>query len=323
MGHSQDARLGHPPERIDLPVWALRGIVDLRQMPESSYQLEIATLIRTLLGAGLTITNVTTKPHYLVLSAQRFDEFGIPANYLFAYCTSGALSLADCRTLNKLARENHAALVIAGEVAEPQEEGVLVGKAELLGKLGGPITSLLALEPEYEDHVLLLSKNRLPSGLTGKADDLFESYAHAGLQFLLRGRVLRYGQERRFEALPDGLVINSPAPLMLYDCKAAQPPYEITKNAIRQFADYIRDFKRRYGAYLEQPHAFLAISSEFQDIAALRKRANELYADCQVPLVCMTSAQFGKMRKALRGPSLTSHGDRLETSLCATDGRVL
>jgi hypothetical protein len=230
-----------------------------------TYNNEVPTFIRTLVGAGLTIKNVSTKPTFIVVSAERFDEFGIPTNYLFVFCTSGVLSLGDCRTMGKLANENRASLVIAGGAEQIPTSGVLITKEELLAKLGGPVSSLLPLEPNYSSQLVTLSSNQLPAGLVGKPDDLFELYVHSGLQFLLRGRVLRYGQERRFEALPDGVVVNSSAPLMLYDCKAAASGYEITKDSLRQFADYVRDFRSRYEQYLGRAHAFLAVSSSFQE----------------------------------------------------------
>ncbi len=252
-------------------------------------QTELVTFIRTLLGAGLTITNVSTKPHFTVVNAERFDEFKLSSRYVFVYCTSGALSRADCRTINKLVEETHAALVIAGEVEERPIIGAVLSKQDLLARLGGAVSSLLPLEPDYPGQLALLSSNHLPTGLTGTPDDLFESYVHTGLQFLLRGRVLRFGQERRFEALPDGMVINSAAPIILYDCKAAASGYEITKDTLRQFTDYINDYHTRYESYLGRPHAFLVVSSSFQEPSTLQQRSNELYADCQVPLVCMTA----------------------------------
>jgi hypothetical protein len=253
---------------------------------------EVATFIRTLVGAGFAVTNTTTKPNYFVAHAKRFDEFGIESTYVFGYCTSGIPSEADCVTLKKLALETQSALVIACDstaAAGIGGEVVSISKDDLLAKLGGPVTSLLPLEPEYEAQLRLLAKNQVPAGLHGKADDLFERYVHAGLQFLLRGRVLRYGQERRFEALPDGLILNSSAPLMLYDCKATDSVYEITKDTIRQFADYIREFRNRYSNYLEEPHAFVVVAPEFQRVSALQNRSNELYAQCRVPLVCLTA----------------------------------
>ncbi len=137
--------------------------------------------------------------------------------------------------------------------------------------------------------------NKLPAGLKGKPDDLFEAYAHAGLQFLWRGRVIRYGQERRFEAVPDGLALGANAPFLLYDCKAADSFYEFSATTVRQFADYINDFNRRYQGYLGRLHCFLAISSAFQEEGTLRNRSDELHGKCGVPLVCLTAKELARM----------------------------
>jgi hypothetical protein len=55
-------------------------------------QTELVTFIRTLLGAGLTITNVSTKPNFTVVNAERFDEFKLSSRYVFIYCTSPSKS---------------------------------------------------------------------------------------------------------------------------------------------------------------------------------------------------------------------------------------
>jgi len=252
-------------------------------------ETELVTFIRTLLGAGLIITNVSTKPNFTVVNAERFDEFRLSSRYVFVYCTSGVLSKADCSTIDKLVEETHAALVIAGDAETRPTSGVVLSKQDLLARLGGAVSSLLPLEPDYPAQLVTLSSNHLPNGLKGTPDDLFESYVHAGLQFLLRGRVLRFGQERRFEALPDGMAISGTAPIILYDCKAAASGYEITKDTLRQFSDYIDDYQTRYETYLGRPYAFLVVSSSFQELSTLQQRSNEMYSDCQVPLVCMTA----------------------------------
>jgi hypothetical protein len=251
---------------------------------------EVATLIRTLLGAGFIVHNVQRKPTYLAITAKRFDEFGVAATYLFGYAGDQHISDGDCAALAKVAETHKAALVLTGSVSKPPKDAVVVSREALLKKFGGAIPSLLALEPHYAAQLVVLAKNTVPPGLEGKADDLFELYVHSGLQFLLRGRVIRYGQERLFEVVPDGVILANSSPLMLYDCKAAKSGYEISRDSIRQFSDYVNSFRNRWGAYLPTPlHAFLVISSEFQDKKVLQNRSNELYSECQVPLVCMTA----------------------------------
>ena len=250
--------------------------------------------------AGFTVTNTNAKPSFFIAEAKRFDEFGIPSKYVFGYSTSGTMSPSDCATLNKVAKQNNASLVIVGaESPGTNNQGVFIAKEDFLAKLGGPMVSLLPLESQYSAQLVVLAGNKLPPGTSGKPDDLFERYVHAGLQFLLRGRVLRYGQERKFEALPDGLVLNSSAPLMLYDCKATDPPYEITEETIRQFADYVRDFGNRYSAYLGEPHAFVVVGPDFQRLSTLHNRSNELYGKCRVPLVCFKAEALAVCVKLL------------------------
>jgi hypothetical protein len=251
---------------------------------------EVGILMRTLLGAGFVVNKVQRKPNCLAITAKRFDEFGIASTYLFGYAGDETISDADCAALSKVAETQSAALVLIGNVSKTPKNSTVVSREALLNKFGGAIPSLLPLEPLYGTQLTMLARNFLPDGLAGKADDVFELYVHSGLQFLLRGRVIRYGQQRRFEVVPDGIVIANSSPPMLYDCKAAESGYDLSRNSIRQFADYVNSFRTRWGSFLSTPlHAFLVISSEFQDVKVLQERSNELYGECAVPLVCMTA----------------------------------
>src|SRR5579859_6618246 len=106
---------------------------------------EIATVVRTLLSSGFLITNVQRKPNYLAISAKRFDEFGIAAEYLFGYAGDQMLSAADCAALSKVAKYNGAALIAVGR-GTGDGEMCVISREDLFGKLGGAITSNLPLE---------------------------------------------------------------------------------------------------------------------------------------------------------------------------------
>jgi len=252
--------------------------------------------MRTLLAAGFEVTRVDRKPNYLALALVRPDAFGIGVKYLLAYAGDRLISTADIDVLKKLSsREASSLVVVSNNQVSREDSTVVLTKAKLFSLVGGIVSSVLPLEPEYGNHLTILAKNQLPHGLTGEPDDLFEAYVHAGFQFLLRGRVLRYGQDRRFEAVPDGLVLSKSAPLILYDAKAAGDHYEITKTTIRQFADYTRQFHGRYEEYVGRVHAFAVVSHAFQNESVLIDRSNELYADCGVPLVCVTASSVAQM----------------------------
>jgi hypothetical protein len=261
-------------------------------MPEE----ELPNLMRTLLAAGFDVVRVDRKPNYIAFTLERPDEFGIGIKYLLAYAGDGVMSDADIEGLKKPAvSESSSLVIVSGNTNIPTDGAVVITKARFFGLVGGVVSSVLPLEPDYGAQLTVLAKNKLPTGLTGDPDDLFEAYVHAGLQFLLRGRVLRYGQNRRFEAVPDGLALIKGAPLILYDAKAAKDPYELSKTAIRQFSDYITQFHNRYEEHVRRVHAFAVVSGSFQERNVLLERSNELYAACHVPLVCVTAESIAQM----------------------------
>jgi hypothetical protein len=76
-------------------------------------------------------------------------------------------------------------------------------------------------------------------GVSGRPDVLFEEYTHVALQFLLADRVIRYGQERRGEAVPDGIAFAQGQAILPYDAKAYAGGYEVSRDSVRQFGDYV------------------------------------------------------------------------------------
>ena len=185
--------------------------------------------------------------------------------------------------------------MVVGRVSPTPGDVAVLSDKELFGRLGGPVLALLPLEAEFPERLRILGHNELPSGMAGKPDTLFEEYVHAGLQFVLQDRVVRYGQERLFEALPDGLVAGHRSPLMLYDAKAAKDGYEINSTTIRQFADYVRTFHSRYEGFTGRLFAFLLISGHFQVEGNLEERSSQLYAECTVPLRTCTADEMAKI----------------------------
>lgn len=256
---------------------------------------QVSTIIRTLVGSGFQLDNVSSKPSHLVLRAYRTDEFGIRWRYVIAYTGGNTLSGPAIAGLRKVASNDKASLVIIGTTRETHAEIPVISLNDFVGRMGGSIPSFLPLESEYAAHLSSLGLNKRPSGITGRTDDLFEAYVHAGLQFILQRKVIRYGQERLFEVVPDGLVFGRDSLQLLYDCKAYAKGYPISRDSIRQFADYVRNFHSRYERYVGRLHAFLVISGKFKSEGTLEERARELYSECQVPLVFMSADTMGNI----------------------------
>ena len=258
-------------------------------------EVKTPTIVRTLIGSGFQIAKSVRKPSYLVFHAYRRDEFGVRWHYLFAYSGSRKLSEGDLAGLRSIASTEGASLIVIGEAGGVNDQVPTLSPEDFTARLGGAIPSFLPLEPGYADQLKKLGRNELPPGLAGQADNLFEAYVHAGLEFLLQERVVRYGQDRRFEVVPDGLVMGQGPFILLYDCKAAKKGYHISRDSIRQFADYVKSFHQRYEKYTGRLHAFLLISGEFQSEGTLEARSRELYAECKVPLVFLAAGEMGKI----------------------------
>ncbi len=261
------------------------------------FNADLGTIHRTLLSAGFVVTNFSRKPSYIAFHAFRSDEFGVRTRYLLAFNNGGNFTQTDFDALRKSAKYNSESLVIVGIVDKPDADDTpIISPETFLKRLGGAVSSYLPLEPFYSEHLEKLGRNELPAGLTGKADDLFEEYVHVGLQFLLRHRVIRYGQERLFEKLPDGIALGGNI-LLLYDCKAAGKGYEISSISMRQFVDYVNAFHRRYQNYVGRINSFLVISGYFQHPNSLDDRSRELIAECGVPLSFLNAKDMGDIIK--------------------------
>lgn len=253
---------------------------------------EVSTIVRTLAIGGFVLEGAQRNPGYMLLHANRYDEFGVLHRYSFAFAER-RLFQADIDAATIAARHHQAELVVIGEV----DDGALaVEWSRFVNLFGGPVMSLSPLDPQFSDHLVELGYNRLPEGLQGRADDLFELHIQAALEFILAGRVVRYGQERRFEARPDGIALPSLAFSALYDAKAASGGYDVTLESIRQFKSYVDDFHRRYNAFLPRLNAFLVISGAFSGSEdALRQRSAELLSECAVPLSFVTAECLSDM----------------------------
>jgi hypothetical protein len=201
--------------------------------------------------------------------------------------------------LIKSAKGNYQVPLLVEDCRE-KRDGVLRLK-DFLDRLGGPIDVWLPLSSDFEAMLNTLGHNKLVEGMVGKADDSFEEAVKQGLQFLFGSRVIRYGQERLFEKLPDGVGFAQSDALILYDAKAYGKGYKFSQDSIRTFSDYVRKFNDRYSGYVGKVYAFVVISGDFADSEkALKSRDSELYASCQTRLVCLNAVQLAKLVNLIR-----------------------
>ena len=269
-------------------------------------------IVRALIGSAFTLTEVMPHPNYQLFRASRTEQLGGKVRHTIAVACH-RLSVSDVKWLLKESSRDGSVLTLVGEVeTAPQDISVLT-YSQFFDRLGGPIFSLLPFDPEYKQRLLTLGDNKLPQGLPGRPDDLFEEYVHAGLQFLFHSRVIRYGQDRRGETVPDGVAFGRSIPLMLYDAKAASSGYKMSMEAVRQFADYVNEFHKAYETVIGRLNYFLVISGTFdEDEDTLEERSRQVTARCSVPLAFLTAETLGSMidslvKEPLYRPSLDWH----------------
>jgi hypothetical protein len=256
----------------------------------------IPIAVRTLTTGGFILKSTDRKPGYTLFHVSRYDEFGNVQFYCFALAEN---ELNESQVNGATIAANHykAKLVIIGRspVQTPQVEW-----ENFINLFGGPVLDTSPLESNFGNDLIELGHNQLPEGLQGEADDLFEIYVHSALQFILGGRVIRYGQARLFEAKPDGLAIPKPDFTALYDTKAYGKGYDVTSETMRQFNSYVEDYNSRYSNFYRL-NSLIVISGEFpHKESTLIERSQELLAKCGTPLSFLDTSTLVQIIKMLR-----------------------
>lgn len=257
---------------------------------------DISVAINTLTAGGHLLGNTARNPGYLLLHTSRYDEFGQTLKYCFLI-SENRLTEEQIQGANIAASHAGENLVVIGhgDVEYPHIEW-----ESFINLFGGPVITTSPLEAEFSKNLDLLGHNQLPSTLSGKADDLFELFVHAALEFILGGRVVRYGQARLFEERPDGLAIPDPDFVALYDAKAYSDGYEVSINTIRQFHSYINFFNSTYSAWYKLK-SFILVSGHFpHNKATLERRSHELLAKSGIPLSFLNTTTLSEIVSLLK-----------------------
>jgi len=260
------------------------GEMDLISSNTNPPDLQVA--VRTLTIGGFTLEKAIRNPGFALIYVYRYDEFGVKQQYCFALFEKDP-GEEQIESAKISAGHNKAELVIIG--SSTLREKVNVEWIRFLNLFGGPVFSYSPLDTDFGDQIIQLGSNKLPIGLEGKPDDLFELSVHKALEFIFGCKVNRYGQERRFEARPDGAILQSRIFSALYDAKAYTKGYEVSLDSIRQFGSYVTEFRGRYSQFFEL-NAFIVISGSFPHSAnILESRSRQLMSEVNIPLVFLTA----------------------------------
>lgn len=253
--------------------------------------LDVATPLRSLLVSGFHLDASRRMVGHVILDVHRYDQFGIPVNYSIAVFGDVPPPAAVRGFLRAAQYNGRLPLLVAPSGDEFCRR---LSVDDFCEQLGGVVDYSFLLRPDLPDSLDQLGHNRLPLGMDGKPEDLLEEQVARCLEYLLQKRARRWGGDRRFEPLPDGVAVGQSGLLLLYDAKAHSEGFDLTAAEMRKFHKYVEEFHRRYEEHLGRVHAFLVVSGSFrQREEQLRERSTELYAGCQVALCFLKARELG------------------------------
>jgi hypothetical protein len=256
--------------------------------------IEPASIVRTLLVNGYVIDafDHPAMETYLIRLRKR-DLLGAEARVLLLFSKTLPTGLMD--RLAKESEQTRSTPIVVSLVSPlPVPAGVVQYSIdEFFDMLGGAILTDRVFDPGLPTTLDRLGHNELPLGFAGKPDDLLEAYCKDCIQFLLECPVSRYGQERRFERLPDGLALGRNQFNVYFDAKAYASAFHPSADDIRRFSDYVKAFNQQYKRYVGALSVFAVISGSFStDKAAIQQKADDFLAETSTPLCLIKAADL-------------------------------
>lgn len=261
---------------------------------------EISNIVSTLITNGFVVdqTERFAKGN-IIFNVAKLDKLGALVKYSILFSKDkDETSLTDSLiTLSKLFTSKP--LIVSDNFVSVQCTTHTFQK--FYDFFGGIVNTGLILIPDLPHILDELGRNKLPKVLQGDAFDLHELYVKECFQFILQSPTKRYGKERLFESIPDGIVVCKNGMMILYDSKAYVNGFDFTADDIKRFAFYVDDFNKRYSALLGKVFTFTVITGKLNPtLKAIEKRSTELYKKCNCNLSCITSRELGNIVQLLQ-----------------------
>ncbi len=262
--------------------------------------IEFGDIISTLVTNSFHIFKVERVPgKNFIINAYKFDNLGAKIRYSILF-TDLSESTTIIKFLSKIAKQFDSSPIIVGDNIKT-EECKCYTNAEFFKTLGGFVSLGLILIPNLKDILNELGHNKLPLGLVGEPDDLHEIYIAECMQFIMSSPTRRYGIERLFESLPDGIILGKDRYMVLLDSKAYSKGFEFSADDIKRFSSYVTDFNERYSQFFGSIFTFIVVSGGFNDsLDSIQNRSDELYKLSNCKLTCIESKELGKIVELLK-----------------------
>lgn len=257
--------------------------------------MNLKDILSTLITNGFHISNVVrVTPTNTIVSIYKYDKLGAQVKYsiLFTEDSHKSQAIEQLLTISKSYLSKP--LLVSDSIKTDKCDNY--GIKNFFDFFGGIIDTGLILISNLVEILNDLGHNKLPNGLAGKPDDLLELYVKECLQFIMMSPARRYGSDRLFESLPDGIVICKDGFMTLHDAKAYENGFNFSADDIKRFAGYVNDFNTRYGVYFGNIFAFIVITGHFNDSeASISNRSDELYKLCNCKLTCIEASELGEI----------------------------
>lgn len=247
---------------------------------------EIKNIITTFIINDFHLIN-SNRPvkNCLNVIGKKYDKLGAQILYSFLF-VKGDLIDAVKKSYLQNSKTNSQTPVIVSETMIT-DECLNYTWDEFSERIGGIVNTGLILLDNITEIICKLGHNELPTGLDGTPNELLEIYVKEILQFLLTLPTKRYGSDRRFESLPDGIVLGKDL-IIQFDSKAYSKGFEFSLDDIERFSKYVNDFNRRYSSILNRVFSFVVITGKFNDSEeSIEGRRKTFYQKCQTNLSCI------------------------------------
>jgi hypothetical protein len=261
---------------------------------------DLSDLITTLFINGFNISKVERySTENSVVNAYKFDILGAEIRYslLFSFDKAETNLVA---TLKSISKDFKSKPILINDYIKPPIIQSFTLK-EFFNVFGGIVNSGLILIPDLPKIMDALGHNKLPNDIFGDPEDLHEIYVSESLQFALESPTRRYGANRLYEKVPDGLVKCKGGYMLIFDSKAYKSGFEFNSETINSLSFYANDYNERYSQFFGDIFSIVVVSGHFKDSdKSIENRSTELYNLCGKRLTCIESKILGEIVQYLK-----------------------
>ncbi len=228
-----------------------------------------------------------------IINTTKTDRLGAKISYSILVNTTNPSSNFIQNLLDTSKGLNSTPLIVSNEVTSDKCKTLTFDDFSSL--IGGFVNTGLILIPTLVDILDSLGHNKVYQGLDGKPDKLLEIYIKECLQYLMVAPVKRFGSNRSFESVPDGIVLGKNQFTVLFDSKAYKDGFSFQADDIERFAKYVTDFNCRYNPFITIFY-FLVVSGHFNDSEeSIIGRSDALFNKCRAKISCIESSELAKI----------------------------